>query len=123
MNKHLVSLEYKVMDARNNTEIAQVTFTAPGDPDIAVPAATLKALEYCYSLSEGEYLLDNRQDPATPCGYYKSKIDGAVHIFMLDADGKLYDYRYKLVEGNGRGYAVESGGRIANCMIRDLVLA
>lgn len=124
MDKHLVSLEFKVIDARSNTEVAQVTFTAPGDPDIAVPAATLRALEHCYSLSEGKYLLRARQDPATPYGYYKSKVDGAVHTFMLDAGGRLYDYKYEISESlDGRGYAVESGGRIDNCMIRDLVLA
>lgn len=67
MSKHIVSLEFKVIDARVNTEVAQVEFTAPGDPDIAVPAAY---------------------------GYYKSKIDGAVHVFMLDAGGRLYDYKH-----------------------------
>lgn len=117
------TLEFRVMDANTSAEVARVEFTAPGDPDIAVPAATLKTLEYCYTLSKGEYLLRADQDPATPCGYYLSRVDGAVHIFMLDASGKLYDYRYKLVEGNERGYTVESGGRINNCMIRDLVLA
>lgn len=116
------TLEFRVMDASTGAETARVKFTASGDPDIAVPAANLKALEYCHTLSGGKYLLRADQDPATPCGYYLSRVDGAVHIFMLDASGKLYDYRYKLVEGNGRGYAVESGGRVNNCMIRDLVL-
>lgn len=116
------TLEFRVMDANTGTDTARVKFTAPGDPDIAVPAATLKALEYCHTLSGGKYLLRAGQDPATPCGYYLSRVDGAVHIFMLDAGGKLYDYRYRLAEGNGRGYTIESGGRINNRMIRDLVL-